>query len=457
MSDPGANRTALDAMEGKILAGLDPTEHGLALRNLAKVLSWAGKSEDAARAARQALKALGDDEDSFFVLAEYASSRSDSEAAIAFLREALRLDPDFAQAWALLAVVHGDFYWFRTDVSSERLDRMKQALDKAFALNPGMPEARMALAAYYYRGFYDYPRALEQLLLAQEMIPNDPLVHYNLALTYRRLGDYDQSIASFLQATQMDPAFEEAWYEALNTAHSANRKTEATEITNAVQMRFENSPRMAGEQVMIRLKLFGDLDGARRILLAGGDGDHYYFHEASYYLAQWSRDFQSASEIAQRPMFMEGVSKGFGVAEAAMNLELGGQTELAGQLRLEADELLEVEITKPYAENFAWPHVAYARNLSQLGRHEEAMASCDRATRILPVQKDKVHGASIAATCAWVQAHAGDTEGALDQLEILMEIGWDMNHWFQTLSPEWDFLRGNPRFDALAAMPLSEN
>ena len=95
---------------------------------------------------------------------------------------------------------------------------MKQAVDRAFELQPDMPEARLALANYYYRGFYDYPRALEQLERVRTVIPNDTIMLHLLALTYRRLGRYEESIDTFLQAAKIDPAHEATWADALETA-----------------------------------------------------------------------------------------------------------------------------------------------------------------------------------------------------------------------------------------------
>ena len=374
-----------------------------------------------------------------------------SHEAQELLEEATRLDPGFAEAWALLADVHGEFYWFRTDTSPGRLEKMKQAVDRAFALKPDMPEARMALAAYYYRGFYDYPKALEQLLLAQQQIPNDPMVYYNLGLTYRRLGDYDRSIASFMQATQADPAHQEAWAEGLQTASSSNRVEEGVAIAQQIEARFGNLPRMSAERAIARLKLFGDIDRARQIMASVDESDQYVVLESRYTVALWSRDMNKAAELAQHDAFLEELAPGSGLAQGAVVLYIDGQTELAAQLGNKAVEVLALEITKPYAQNYTWPYAFYSQVLSLRGEHEEAIAQCERARQIMPLENDGVHGVAIAILCVRVQARSGDIEGALDRLEILMDIGWDMSHWMLALDPEWDFLRGNPRFDALVS------
>jgi len=199
-SDPDANRAALGAMERKILAGLDPAEHGLALRNLAKVLSWAGKNEDAARAARQALKALGDDAESFFVLAEYASSRSDSESAIGFLREALRLDPGWAKARNNLGV------------QLMRLDRVEEALaayDEVLRFVPDHASSRFNRANALKR----LGRLDESITAYEECLRGDPEdldVLFNIADALEEIHEPERALEYFTRLLEIDPEDEDA-------------------------------------------------------------------------------------------------------------------------------------------------------------------------------------------------------------------------------------------------------
>lgn len=55
------NNDAITAVEKKIIGRIDAGRHGYALANLARVFSWAGKTNDAERLARQALEVAGDD------------------------------------------------------------------------------------------------------------------------------------------------------------------------------------------------------------------------------------------------------------------------------------------------------------------------------------------------------------------------------------------------------------
>lgn len=212
-ADPESFRAELDEMERERLARLDPLEHGLALRNLAKVLSWAGKSEDAARAARQALEMLGDDEDSFFVLAEYAASRHDPEAAIGFLREALRMDPDWVKARNNLGV------------QLMQLGRTEEALaeyEAALRIDPHHAASRFNRANALKR-LHRFEESIAAYEACLEADPQDVDSLYNLAGAFEAIDRPDRALHILDRLLEIDPDDPEAreWAETLRTRASS--------------------------------------------------------------------------------------------------------------------------------------------------------------------------------------------------------------------------------------------
>lgn len=374
---------------------------------------------------------------------------SQDDTGVRLLEQAVAIDPEYAQAWALLAVAHGEYHWFRKDSDPARLDKMKWAVDRAFELQPDLPEARLALATYYYRGSYDYPKALEQLERVSAMLPNDALVHNNLGLTQRRLGLYDRSIESFMRATQIDPANQSAWAELSTTARSSNNHNIAHAAVNEISVRFPGNPRMVAERALTRLVLFGDMSGAQLILDELPQADHAYLWEARYAVALWRRDYQTAAKATSVEGGFGALSPGSGIAEAARSLSLGGFPDQASELAEKARQMLGSEVNRPYARNYAWPHALYAVALTLAGEAGPALQSCERALGILDLEKDKVHGAEMEKYCAWVRGMTGDTDMAIGTLERLLDLGWNMNYWYLSLSPEWDFIRDNERFQKL--------
>ena len=82
-------------------------------------------------------------------------AKKDNEIAIQMYEKAIELDSNFALAYAKLSHVHSRYYWFFYDRTDARLAKAQEAVDKAFKLKPGLPEAHSALGFYYYWGHLD--------------------------------------------------------------------------------------------------------------------------------------------------------------------------------------------------------------------------------------------------------------------------------------------------------------
>ena len=102
---PGWNGEAREAVADKVMAGMGPRELGEGLHNIAKVLNWAGKHEDAARIAAQGLAVdstgLEAIWSSLFVGAALERQGRSAEA-LPHYRRAVRLDPSNEMARGFL-------------------------------------------------------------------------------------------------------------------------------------------------------------------------------------------------------------------------------------------------------------------------------------------------------------------------------------------------------------------
>lgn len=139
----------------------DACAQGEAYRNLAKTLSWAGKSAEAARLARMASELLGNDAECHFIQGLDAAERKQWHEAEAHYRAALALEPDFLKARQNLGVALG-----------------RQGRDEE--------------AAEAYRA-------------ALAISPDHANAHYNLALVLERLGRLDDARRHMKQAVRLDP------------------------------------------------------------------------------------------------------------------------------------------------------------------------------------------------------------------------------------------------------------
>jgi non-specific serine/threonine protein kinase len=136
---------------------------------------------------------------------ERSNEEEDLEIAIDLFDEAIRLDPNFAEAYAGIAHTHLRIYWFGYDRNPERLGKAKEAVDKALSLKPEEPVVRAANGYYYYYGFRDYTKALDEFSFAQRREPGNALYNANIAYIQRRLGKFEDALQNLKISLQFDP------------------------------------------------------------------------------------------------------------------------------------------------------------------------------------------------------------------------------------------------------------
>src|SRR5262249_17576894 len=127
-------------------------------------------------------------------------------AAQKYLREAVRLDPKFALAWALLSFVDARGYLVETLQPTVTLrEEARQAAETAFALQPNLGEAILAKGYYDYSCLQAYNTALRYFEQARQFLPNSSRIPESLAYVTRRQGEWDRSESYFNEAERLDP------------------------------------------------------------------------------------------------------------------------------------------------------------------------------------------------------------------------------------------------------------
>ena len=166
----------------------------------------------------------------------------DARKAVAAFEEAVRLDPNYARAWAGKAYAHRAVGNFRriADTHEEYL-RSIEAINKALALDENLSEAYSALCEnkMYYE--YDFDGAERACKRAIELAPNSSLAHqvYSRYLPGRKR--FDEAIAEIKTATDLEPAsvFHQLMYG--NILHYARRYPEAAAQYKRVLAMDENN------------------------------------------------------------------------------------------------------------------------------------------------------------------------------------------------------------------------
>ncbi len=86
--------------------------------------------------------------------------------AVPLFEQAIKLDPNFALAFAGLSMVESWLY-HSADPTATRREKARLNADEALRLQPDLPEGHLALGFSYYYGDRDYERALAQFEIAK--------------------------------------------------------------------------------------------------------------------------------------------------------------------------------------------------------------------------------------------------------------------------------------------------
>ena len=132
-------------------------------------------------------------------------SKEDSELAIYFYEKAIELDPNFDEAFASIVRLHMWMSWGGYDRTEQRIFLAKTALDKAMEIDSENPDVRIARGYYFYYGFRDYLRALEDFKYAQKLSPGNGAYNEHVAYIERRLGRFEDAVVNLETAFKYDP------------------------------------------------------------------------------------------------------------------------------------------------------------------------------------------------------------------------------------------------------------
>jgi TolB-like protein/Flp pilus assembly protein TadD len=131
-------------------------------------------------------------------------TRDDLDRAIALYREALELDPGFAQVYAELAFAFAAIDGYH-GAGRHWLDSAEVAGHRAIELDPAAADGYVALALAQWNagrvreGIATYGRALA-------IRPNDPMALWGLSFAYWLLGDMDGALRLSRRSVELDPA-----------------------------------------------------------------------------------------------------------------------------------------------------------------------------------------------------------------------------------------------------------
>lgn len=367
--------------------------------------------------------------------------------------QAVKRDPNFLAAWCLLARVHGDTYWQGLDHTPARLELANAALQAAQRLQPDAGEVHLGLADYYYHGFRDYGRARRELDAARKTLPNNPEVFEFTGYIDRREGRWPEASRNLERAIELDP----------------RNSLTLQQLALVYQMRH----------------LYGDEARAYDRALAIVPDDPFMLISRALIAFDERAELKPFQEtlarlVAKDPMLapqIDDVDRALcertpaAIARVIQNYAINGTNpngvnypraywegfiaRMAGDTKRAqaAFSLAREEVMKIVAEQ---PDFAPALSLlgmidAGLGRNEDALREGGRACELLPIAKDGVDGPAFAVNLAQIYAWTGNKDLAIEQIATVERTPSYLTYGVLKLHPQWDDLRGDPRFEQIVA------
>ncbi|MGI8638358.1 MAG: protein kinase domain-containing protein [Pyrinomonadaceae bacterium] len=155
---------------------------------------------------------------------------ADAQKAVEIFEQAVRLDPNYALAWAGKAYAHRSVANFTRSVDIHEEHRKSiEAINKALALDANLADAYSALCENktYYE--YDFDGAERACRRAIELNPDSSQAHQSYSRFLMSRGRHDEAIAEIKTAIDLEPTSLFNQRNFGDSLHYARRYTEAVE------------------------------------------------------------------------------------------------------------------------------------------------------------------------------------------------------------------------------------
>jgi serine/threonine protein kinase/tetratricopeptide (TPR) repeat protein len=381
--------------------------------------------------------------------------------AIELLNQAIARDSTFFLAYCRLADAHDELYFDKFDYRPSRLELAKSAINSAFRLKPDSGEAHLALAAHLYHGYFDYNRARDELAIALRTLPNSARIFEWSGYIDRRQNRWPDALRDFERAMALDPRNLKILTGAAVTNELMRNYGQARAIIDRLIALEPNNIghqlRRAGIEVLERADI-RPLQIVQQKIVTADPAPVSSIVQGRFFLAFCERDPVAADHaLAALSALGENTfdARGVGGAEFSRAVFDGLIARMKGDAaaahvaftaaRTQQDEAVRAE--PDYGPTLSVLGLIDAA----LGRKEEALREGRRALELAPIAKDSLDGADVlyfyAVICAWTD----ERDLAVEQLETLAKIPAGPSYGDLRLSPNWDSLRGDPRFEKIVA------
>jgi serine/threonine protein kinase/Tfp pilus assembly protein PilF len=382
---------------------------------------------------------------------------NNAEIAIKGYQEAVKLDPEFTLAHARLSIAHIRTYcWW--DHSDEHLNGAKEAMERALALDPDLPEAHEAWGWYRYYGEGNSDDALTHFKVALEKQPSNSGILEGMGYVYRRLGKLDDALGNLKAAYKLNPSYPMLPTQVGITLARMGKHSQAEAedyLNQAILMAPDQS--LAYQHKASLCLRQGNIAKARDVLKKASDKVEDRENRADL---DWHVVFVEMCDdnyqVALDRLFSHSEARDDMASFTPRDLQraeiyrLWGKDELANKHYGSALGIIQDKINEePEDDRSCLYYSSLGLAYAGLGRKQDAIKAHQRSIAL--DQKYHPGASSKVKDLARIYATLGDLNAAIDQIEILLERPPGLSIPLLRIDPAWKPLRDHPRFKQLLA------
>lgn len=377
----------------------------------------------------------------------YSVGRAQADA----YEEAVRLDPEFALAWAELSLVEGYLYFNGVDPTRFTAESIKHSADMAQKFGPELTETQLAQGNYLYRVLREYDGAAKSFARAVEEAPGNKEALQLLGLVERRRGHWDRALVHLEAAAALDPRNVGLLVSIGGETYANLRRFDEDRAWLDRALALEPNDVMARFYKSLSYIFEGRLDDAARILdpLSAPDIDPTLGTARIYLRVLQGRNDEAIAEatalLARTDDALEGwrtriatyrafAERRAGRVDASRATFAAAAAHIEPQRERVDDTLIPVDLALAYAG---------------AGRNADARKQAQRAIELYA--NDAIWRPWAEQARIQVDAMAGERDAGIPVIELLLKEPGGPTPAQLRLDPAWDAFRGDPRFEKLAA------
>jgi serine/threonine-protein kinase len=372
--------------------------------------------------------------------------------AAAHFEQAVALDSAFVEAWGGLSLTTARVF-FNGSREPAVGARSREAFERAIALDPDHAIGHAAAALYYTNVGRDPAKAVASLNTAIQLAPNDPDVLAAAGRADVSSGRYESGVARLERARELDPRSLAVLNDLQRGYLATGKNQEAIEVGDAAIALEPSDPGVYEFLAMARAAQ-GDLAGAqaaaRKGITNGISPPTMAAYFAGFFEMSWALDPATEAVVARlTPAAFDGDRAWWAQALATAHW-IRGRRDLA---RAYADSgLAPSRAQAEAAPGDPSPLVLHGVLLAYAGRKAEALATGRRAVALSEEQPLGFNTAYDRLQFVRILLAVGEPEQAISELAPVVNLkgSYITSAWLR-VDPLFDGLRGNPRFERLAA------